>query len=97
MSACSYLKALHNFIVCRKKSVPIESNLNVSTNAAYEEVRAKNLERSSGAKEDYENFEVILQSSDHFTEGVNKTRATQCIKPFGTSYSKSEALEYVDC
>ena len=80
--------------MCRKKSDPTENDPNVSMNVAYKEVRTK--EKSSGAKEDYENVEVILQSPDYFTEGADKTRATQRIKPFGTSYNKSEASEYVD-
>ena len=81
--------------MCRKKSDPTENDLNVSMNVAYKEVRAK--ERSSRAKEDYENVEVIPQSSGQFTENADKTRATWRIKPFGTNYSKSEASEYVDC
>ena len=50
----------------KKLSDPVEKDiLDLSTNVAYGEVRAK--ERSR-AKEDYENVEVVLQSPNQFTE-----------------------------
>ena len=75
--------------ICRKKSsYPIEKDLDLSTNVAYKEVRAKERSRAR----DYENVEMILRSSTQLTEGADKTRSTRCIK-LG---SKSEASAYVD-
>lgn len=59
----------------------------VSTNLAYEEVNLKAKERARG----YENVEVILQSSDQWTDG-DKTRA----KSIKLGNSRSEVSEYID-
>ena len=79
---------LHNIILCRKKSDSVAKDLDVSTNVAYKEVNLKAKESTS----DYENVEVILQSSSQLTDENDKTRARSF--KFGTS--KSEASEYVD-
>ena len=79
---------LHNIKLCRKKSDSVEKDFDVSTNVAYKEVNLKARERAS----DYDNVEVILQSSSQLTDESDNARA----RSFKLGTSKSEASEYVD-